>query len=112
MILLQQRRNAVITEALDRAERTVRNEGADEYWYIDPNQFAYTESDERDEMASGDPEVDIRIETEDEAKDIAKRLAVFLGHRVIVQKFVKAGAMRDNFEGDASSKITVMPWSN
>jgi hypothetical protein len=98
------------TEDLDRAERCVRDEGNDHYFYIDPNQFIA--DDERSEMAAFDPEVDLRIETEDEAREVAQRLANFLQYRVVVKKYVQCGALRDNFEEDESERITVMPWSN
>lgn len=97
---------------IEKAKSCVRNEGAAAYWYIDPNQFAFEESDERDEQVSRDPDVDIRMDDEMEAKKIARRLAKFLGHRVIVQKFIPCGALSDNWEEDEDAKVTVMPWSN
>jgi hypothetical protein len=96
-----------MNEAMDRAERTIRNEGEGQYFYIDPNQFVA--EDERTEMAARDPEVDIRFDTENEACETALRLANFLDAPVTVKKYVQTGAFPDNFEEAKVEAITVKP---
>jgi hypothetical protein len=96
-----------MNEAMDRAERTIRNEGEGQYFYIDPNQFKA--EDERTEMATRDPEVDNRFDTENEACEVALRLANYFGSAVTVSKYVKSGALDGNFEEAADESITIQP---
>ncbi|UCI32540.1 hypothetical protein [Mesorhizobium sp. B4-1-4] len=73
---------------------------------ICPNQFGHVD-DEVSEQAADDEAVDSFIETEDEARAAALRLAKHVGYRVEVEAVT---VRRDNWQSEPAFRV--FPWSN
>ena len=92
------KRQDVLAEYLDGDTR--------QGFFICPNQFSHID-DEASETAGCDEMVDTFIETEEEARAEALRLAKLVGYRVEVEAVT---VRRDNWQSEHAFRL--FPWSN